>query len=128
MTSGSILGLQHLQLAMPAGREDAAKRFYGEVLGLEAIEKPPHLRHRGGCWFRLPGAELHLGVENDFRPARKAHPAFLVDRLEEVRRRLERAGAPIVEDTELTGYRRSYTEDPFGNRIELLQATGDAPA
>jgi catechol 2,3-dioxygenase-like lactoylglutathione lyase family enzyme len=116
-----VLGIHHLQLAMPAGGEDAAKSFYGRVLGLAEVEKPEHLRARGGCWFEIDGAmQLHLGVETPFRPATKAHPALVVTDLEAIRRVLAAAGAPVVEDTQLAGFDRFYTADPFGNRIEIM--------
>jgi catechol 2,3-dioxygenase-like lactoylglutathione lyase family enzyme len=109
-----IRGLDHVQLAMPAGGEEEARRFYAGVLGMTEIEKPEPLRGRGGCWFRGGGAEIHLGVEEGFRPARKAHPALAVADYEAVRAEL--GGEP---DAALPGVRRFYTEDPFGNRIEI---------
>ena len=117
----SVLTLHHVQLAMPPGGEERARAFYGGVLGLEELPKPPHLAVRGGCWFRLGDRELHLGVEPDFRPARKAHPAFLVAGLAALRRRLEAAGVAVWEDEPLPGYVRCYAADPFGNRLELLE-------
>lgn len=116
-----ITGLDHMQLAMPAGAEDAARAFYGQLLGLREIAKPEALRGRGGCWFALPGAQLHLGVEAEFAPARKAHPAFLVADLAALVRRLDEAGVATTPDTAVAGVRRCYTSDPFGNRIELIQ-------
>jgi len=116
-----IVGLDHVQLAMPAGREEDARRFYGELLGMAEVAKPPPLDARGGCWFESPGAIVHLGVEEPFAPARKAHPAFRVADLEASRRALEAAGAPVVPDDSLPHVRRLYTADPFGNRIELMQ-------
>lgn len=117
-----ILGLDHVQLALPAGGEAEARRFYGEVLGLTEVAKPAPLASRGGCWFEGQGVMVHLGVEQDFRPARKAHPAFRVADLAECRCVLEAAGAPIIPDDTLPYVRRFYTADPFGNRIELVQA------
>ncbi len=117
-----IVGLDHVQLAMPAGREAEARAFYGGVLGLREVEKPAPLVPRGGCWFAGPGLQLHLGVEAEFAPARKAHPAFLVADLAAACRALEAAGAPVLPDPTLPGVRRCYTADPFGNRIELIQA------
>ncbi len=108
---------------MPRGREDEAEAFYSRVLGLDRIPKPPHLEARGGAWFRSGDVELHLGVEDDFRPARKAHPALLVDGLAELRRRLVAAGARVEEDTQLEAHQRCYVSDPFGNRIELIEST-----
>jgi catechol 2,3-dioxygenase-like lactoylglutathione lyase family enzyme len=115
-----FLGLHHVQLAMPAGGEGEARRFYGKVLGLEEVPKPAELASRGGCWFRGSGVELHFGVEEGFTPARKAHPALLVDDLAAMERRLRDRGHEIVTDTELEGYRRFHTADPFGNRLEFL--------
>jgi dUTP pyrophosphatase len=121
MGEGRAVGLHHVQLAMPAGREDDAEAFYAGLLGLERVPKPPELEARGGCWFRGAGVELHLGVEAEFRPARKAHPALVVKGLDAVRRRLEAAGVSANDDAPLPGYRRFHTEDPFGNRLELLE-------
>lgn len=117
----SFVGFHHVQLAMPSGREDEAERFYSGVLGLRRVEKPPALQGRGGCWFRGEGVEVHLGVESPFAPARKAHPAFLVRGLDELRDRLERAGVEVATDVDLEGYRRFYASDPFGNRLELIE-------
>jgi catechol 2,3-dioxygenase-like lactoylglutathione lyase family enzyme len=116
-----VVGFHHVQIAMPAGREEDARRFYRDVLGLEEVAKPAQLASRSGCWFHGGEAELHLGVEEDFRPARKAHPALLVSSLDDVRARLESAGHETVSDTELAGNRRFYTADPFGNRLELIE-------
>jgi catechol 2,3-dioxygenase-like lactoylglutathione lyase family enzyme len=111
----------HVQLAMPRGREDDARSFYAGVLGLEEVPKPSELAGRGGCWFRKGDVELHLGIEEPFTPARKAHPAIVADDLGVVRERLEAAGADVTEDVPLEGHRRIHTSDPFGNRLELLQ-------
>ena len=115
-------GIDHVQLAMPVGQEGAARRFYGELLGLVEVDKPPRLAARGGCWFvdRAGAIHLHLGVDPDFRPAAKAHPAFVVRDLELLRRRLEEAGREVVEDDAIAGVRRFYTADPFGNRLEFV--------
>jgi catechol 2,3-dioxygenase-like lactoylglutathione lyase family enzyme len=118
-----VRGIDHVQLAMPAGGEDDARAFYDGVLGLPEKQKPPHLAARGGCWFAADGVELHLGVEDGFRPARKAHPALLVDDLTALVRRLGEAGVEVVEDEPLPGYDRVYVADPFGNRLELLEPT-----
>ena len=116
--------LDHVQVAAPAGCEAAARRFYGELLGLVEVEKPAALASRGGVWFALgAGAQLHVGVAEDFAPAVKAHPALRIGtiaRLEMLARRLAAAGAPVVWDSELPGVRRFFTADPFGNRLELL--------
>lgn len=118
-----ILGLDHVQVAMPAGQEDAARRFYGLLLGMEEVSKPAALAPRGGCWFRSGSAVLHLGVEEPFSPARKAHPAFLVEDLDDVQAVLTAAGHPCTRtDGELPGVRRFHTDDAFGNRIEFQQA------
>ncbi len=119
-----LTGIHHIQLAMPLGEEDAGRRFYGDLLGLPEIPKPSELAPRGGIWFRSGELEVHLGVERqDFRPATKAHPAFLVAGLDELRARLEEAGYRIDEDVELDGYRRFHVRDPFGNRLELVEPT-----
>lgn len=116
--------LVHVQLAAPRGCEAEARRFFGELLGLREVEKPEALRGRGGVWFGLDDAQqVHIGVENAFRGARKAHPAFEVDRiaeLEGVAGRLANAGSKVEWDEALPGYRRFFTADPWGNRIELL--------
>lgn len=119
--------LHHVQLAMPRGEEPAARAFYGGVLGMAEIDKPPVLAARGGAWFRAGGVELHLGVEDDFRPARKGHPGILVGGLDEVVRRVRGAGQDVAWDDEFPGYRRVYAHDPFGNRLEFLEARNDAP-
>ena len=116
-----ILGLDHVQLAMPAGGEDAARAFYSGHLQMEEIPKPEALAGRGGCWFAAGRAQVHLGVETGFAPARKAHPALLVGDLAELQRRLAAAGVPIAEDESGLSSRRLYTQDPFGNRLELIQ-------
>jgi len=117
-----IVGLDHLQLDMPTGGEGEARRFYRELLGLREVPKPETLASRGGCWFALGKVVLHLGVERDFRPAKRAHPAFRVADLGACRRALEAAGVPIVEDANVPHVRRFYSSDPFGNRLEFLQA------
>jgi catechol 2,3-dioxygenase-like lactoylglutathione lyase family enzyme len=116
-----IVRLDHVQLAMPSGREADARRFYAELLDMTEVEKPPVLAARGGCWFETIGTVVHIGVEEEFVPARKAHPAFCVADLDLCRRELAAAGAPVVEDDSVEGLRRIYTADPFGNRIELIQ-------
>lgn len=120
----SIIGIDHVQLAAPRGCEDEARRFFGEVLGLREIEKPPSLAARGGAWFEAGTQQIHVGVEERFVPASKAHPALLVEssRIEGMARRLEQMGAPVAWDEELAPLRRFYTADPWGNRIELIAA------
>jgi catechol 2,3-dioxygenase-like lactoylglutathione lyase family enzyme len=121
-----VIGLHHVQLAMPAGGEDLARAFYARALGIPEVEKPPALRARGGCWFEAEGVRIHLGVEAGFRPATKAHPALQVEDLKGLVARLAKAGFPAHADTALPGFRRVYVEDPFGNRIELMEAEARA--
>lgn len=115
-----LLRFDHVQLAMPPGREDKARAFYGEVLGLDEEPKPPVLARRGGLWFSSGALRLHLGVEADFRPARKAHPALEVADIDALVERLQRAGGEIVWDDSIEGTRRFHTHDPFGNRLEFV--------
>ncbi len=117
----TILSIDHVQLAMPRGEEAAARAFYQGLLGLGEVPKPENLAARGGCWFERGPVRVHLGVEAEFRPARKAHPAFLVGDLDTLVQRLEQAGHACTADEPLAGYRRTYVHDPFGNRIELMQ-------
>jgi catechol 2,3-dioxygenase-like lactoylglutathione lyase family enzyme len=118
----AVTALDHVQLAMPAGAEAAATAFYRDLLGFGQEPKAPALVVRGGCWFRRGEVVLHLGVEADFRPARKAHPALVVDGLDELAAALAGAGHPVRWDAELPDVRRCHVEDPFGNRIELIAA------
>jgi catechol 2,3-dioxygenase-like lactoylglutathione lyase family enzyme len=118
-----IVGIDHVQLAMPPGREAEARAFYNGLLGLPEIAKPPELAKRGGTWFESSAVKIHLGVEADFRPARKAHPALLVRGLRALAERLREARVDVVEDP-LEGYFRVYVADPFGNRIELMEREG----
>jgi catechol 2,3-dioxygenase-like lactoylglutathione lyase family enzyme len=117
-----LVAVDHVQLAMPRGREAEARGFYQAVLGLEERPKPPVLAARGGCWFSNDRVALHLGVEDDFRPARKAHPAVMVRDLDGLCSALEAAGHEVRFDDEVPGVRRCYVDDPFGNRIELIEA------
>ena len=117
----TVRHLHHVQLAMPKGGEDHARRFYAGLLDIPEVPKPHPLAARGGCWFERGDLRVHLGVEEFFRPARKAHPAFVVDGLEELADELRRNGFPVVEDEQLEGFRRVYADDPFGNRIELME-------
>jgi catechol 2,3-dioxygenase-like lactoylglutathione lyase family enzyme len=115
--------LHHVQVSCPEGGEDAARRFYGELLGIPEVEKPPVLAKRGGCWFRGDGVEIHVGVEEGFSPAKKAHPAFVLDdveALEDLATRVEAAGLPVSWDEDFPGYRRFHSADGNGNRVELL--------
>jgi catechol 2,3-dioxygenase-like lactoylglutathione lyase family enzyme len=116
----TILAIEHVQLAMPAGEEDRARAFYSDLLGISETPKPPHLAKRGGCWFEDGSVKIHLGVEADFRPARKAHPALMVDDVLALAERLKAAGVRVVDDEPLEGWIRVYADDPFGNRIELM--------
>jgi catechol 2,3-dioxygenase-like lactoylglutathione lyase family enzyme len=120
----AIEAIDHVQLAMPAGGEDAAIAFYEGVLGIDRVPKPTHLAARGGCWFESADLKVHLGVDPDFRPARKAHPALLVTDLDALVERLRAAGATLRDDEPLEGYQRIYVDDPFGNRIELMEPDG----
>jgi catechol 2,3-dioxygenase-like lactoylglutathione lyase family enzyme len=117
-----ITGIDHVQLAMPAGGEDQARAFYGHALGIEEVPKPANLAKRGGCWFEHGDLKIHLGVEADFRPARKAHVALLVAGLPRLQETLEAAGYTLKADEPLEGFHRIYVDDPFGNRIELMEA------
>jgi catechol 2,3-dioxygenase-like lactoylglutathione lyase family enzyme len=117
----TLLALDHIQMAMPAGREAEARAFYAGILGLEERDKPANLARRGGCWFELCSIKVHLGVDPDFRAAAKAHPAFLVDDVDALAEKVDAAGHRVVADEPLEGYRRFYVYDPFGNRIELMQ-------
>jgi catechol 2,3-dioxygenase-like lactoylglutathione lyase family enzyme len=112
--------IDHVQLAMPAGEEDRARVFYGELLGMAELAKPPVLAKRGGCWFASGSVQIHLGVENDFRPARKAHPALRCREYDGLISRLRSAGVEVTEDKNIPGVRRCHVSDPFGNRIELI--------
>jgi catechol 2,3-dioxygenase-like lactoylglutathione lyase family enzyme len=116
-----IVRVDHVQLAMPAGGEPLARSFFGDLLGIPERPKPAHLAARGGVWFERDALKIHLGVERDFRPATKAHPALEVEDLPALVASLRRAGCRLVADEPLEGYDRVYVDDPFGNRIELLE-------
>jgi catechol 2,3-dioxygenase-like lactoylglutathione lyase family enzyme len=120
------LGLHHVQLAIPPGSEPECRRFYVEILGLREVRKPPVLAARGGLWVRGDGLEIHLGVEQDFRPARKAHPGILVGRLDELARRLTEADIELSWDEEFPGFRRFYAFDCVGNRLEFMSPLHDS--
>jgi catechol 2,3-dioxygenase-like lactoylglutathione lyase family enzyme len=120
----TIKSLDHVQLAMPPGREAEARGFYQDLLGIPEVRKPANLAKRGGCWFESGALKVHLGVEADYRPARKAHPAFIVDDLAALSAKLSKAGYPVRTDEPLEGYTRVYVDDPFGNRLELMQPDG----
>lgn len=116
----AVVGLDHVQIAIPERGEDQARAFYAGLLGMAEVPKPANLS-ASGCWFAGGAVSLHIGVDPDFRPAKKAHPALLVDDLAAVRERLAAAGRVIRDDKPVAGYTRFFTEDPFGNRIELMQ-------
>ena len=116
-----LVGLHHVQLAMPPGEEEAAVRFYGAILGLDQVPKPADLSPRGGVWFRTGDLEVHLGMEDQFSPAVKAHPAFLVHGLETLKARIEAAGYRVTDTVQIEGFHRVYVRDPFGNRVELIE-------
>ena len=118
----TVIGIDHVQVAAPQGCEAEARAFYGELLGLEELPKPEPLASRGGCWFRAGALELHVGVEDPFAPARKAHPGFVVDDLAALRAALAARGIEARDDRDLPGVERFYAEDPFGNRLEFRQA------
>lgn len=120
-----VVSLDHVQLAMPPGQEERARDFYDRLLGIPEVPKPPVLAARGGAWFEAPGVKLHLGVEQDFRAAKKAHPALVVSDLEALVVRLREAGAKVTSDDALPELGRYYVEDPFGNRLELLPLAAD---
>lgn len=115
----SVLGIDHVQLAAPPGREDEARAFYGALLGMEELPKPEPIRGRGGCWFRAGGQELHIGVEDPFSPARKAHLGLVASDLDAIRSRLRGASLEYEDDTKIEGVDRLFVHDPFGNRLEL---------
>ena len=120
-----IREIDHVQLAMPSGKESEARAFYEGILGLPEAPKPPNLAKRGGCWFVRGAVKVHLGVENEFHPARKAHPAFLVEDLPALKTLIEAAGYTFRTDEPLAGYDRIYVDDPFGNRIELMEPSSN---
>jgi catechol 2,3-dioxygenase-like lactoylglutathione lyase family enzyme len=120
-TQTKISRIDHIQIAAPPGCEAAAQEFYGVLLGMEAIEKPEALRDRGGCWFACADQQVHIGVEQGFRPSRKAHPAFAVRAVDELRSLLMSKGVPVVDDHSLQGRRRFYADDPWGNRLEFVE-------
>jgi len=117
-----ILSIDHVQIAMPGGEEDKAREFYVNLLGFSELPKPPELAKRGGVWFKSENVQLHLGVEADFRPARKAHPAFVVDDIDTLITNIKSAGYETdTSQPPLDGYKRAHVFDPFGNRIELME-------
>jgi catechol 2,3-dioxygenase-like lactoylglutathione lyase family enzyme len=118
-----VMDIDHLQIAAPTGCEAEARRFFGGLLGLSEIEKPEALRPRGGCWFRVGPRQLHIGVEEPFRPAAKAHPAFSVSNIDALFESLEQEGVCCIWDEALASVRRFYANDPWGNRLEFTEPT-----
>jgi catechol 2,3-dioxygenase-like lactoylglutathione lyase family enzyme len=116
-----IISIEHVQLAMPAGMESAARAFYAGLLGIPEVPKPENLAGRGGAWFERGALKIHLGVEADFRPSSKAHPALLVSGLDDLIAHLKASQVRVIDDDPLKGYLRVYVHDPFGNRIELME-------
>ncbi|MFF4212520.1 glyoxalase [Streptomyces sp. NPDC001796] len=116
-----LTAVDHVQLAAPPGSEDLLRAYYVDVLGMTEIPKPPVLAARGGCWFQAGAVQLHLGIEDDFRPAKKAHPGLRVTGIEAYAAWLAERGAPVTWDDDLPGHRRFYSEDPVGNRLEFLE-------
>lgn len=116
-----LIGIDHIQIAAPPNSEEQARQFYGELLGMKEIPKPENLQARGGCWFQCGTQEVHIGVQADFTPAKKAHPGFTVNALEQLKSRLIAADCPITEEPPIAGRARFFTNDPFGNRIEFLE-------
>ena len=124
----TLLSIDHVQLAMPAGGEERARAFYSGLLGLTEVAKPPKLAARGGAWFETVGVRIHLGIDPDFRPARKAHIAIVADDLDRLAATLGEAGTEVVPDTEIEGVRRFFAHDPFGNRLEFVDGGPQGPA
>jgi catechol 2,3-dioxygenase-like lactoylglutathione lyase family enzyme len=122
MLRATFIAIDHVQLAMPAGGELKAQEFYVAILGMTELTKPPELAKRGGCWFQSGGVQLHLGVEADFRPAKKAHPALRCRDYSGLVQRLRDAGIEIAEPNDIPGVRRCHVHDPFGNRIEIISS------
>ncbi len=120
MAEAPFTAIDHVQLAMPAGKEERARGFYGDLLSMAEIPKPPELAKRGGCWFASGSVQLHLGVEEDFRAAKKAHPALRCRDYAGLTSRLRAAGVDTKEDESIPGVRRCHVCDPFGNRVELI--------
>ncbi|HZQ17631.1 MAG TPA: VOC family protein [Terriglobales bacterium] len=117
--------IDHVQLAMPQGQEEAARLFYSALLGMREIAKPPELAKRGGCWFESGTVQVHLGVEKDFRPAKKAHPAFICCDYDGLTSKLRSAGVEVNGVDDIPGVRRSHVHDPFGNRIEFIDSVAN---
>jgi catechol 2,3-dioxygenase-like lactoylglutathione lyase family enzyme len=120
MASPPFTAIDHVQLAMAAGEEDRARAFYSGLLGMSELRKPPELAKRGGCWFESGVVQIHLGVEANFRPARKAHPALRCRDYDDLTSQLRAAGVEVRDDENIPRVRRCHISDPFGNRIELI--------
>ncbi len=118
-----LTGIDHIQIAAPPGCEPEARYFFGSLLGLQEIEKPEPLRSRGGCWFKIGDRQLHIGVDHNFRPAKKAHPAFSVQHIERLFEEVSQAGIRCAWDDALGGVKRFYADDPWGNRLEFTEPT-----
>ncbi|WP_050475885.1 glyoxalase [Herbaspirillum rhizosphaerae] len=116
-----VTAIDHIQLAMPVGGEEAARRFFGDILGMPELPKPAALQARGGLWFQCGVLQLHLGVDKEFQPALNAHPGLIVDKLAPMLAELKAGGFPVQEDAPIPGFIRIYTADPFGNLIELRE-------
>jgi catechol 2,3-dioxygenase-like lactoylglutathione lyase family enzyme len=117
----NFIGIDHVQIAAPPGSEVQARNFFADALGMTEVPKPVSLRARGGIWFQCGAQQLHVGIEADFSPAKKAHPAIRVHNLSDLRLRLRNAGITVIEDDNLPDAERFYVNDPFGNRLEFLQ-------
>jgi catechol 2,3-dioxygenase-like lactoylglutathione lyase family enzyme len=118
-----FLGLDHVQLAAPPGCEEEARRFFHGILGMKEVPKPDNLRKRGGVWFQCGPQTVHIGIETPFVPAKKAHPAFLVENLDNLRERLEAADIAVRVNEEIPGVKRFFVDDPFGNRLEFMEVS-----
>ena len=117
----AILSIEHVQIAIPMGSEDRARAFYAGILGFVEVEKPVTMAKRNSIWFRAGSVSLHLGLEPDFHPAKRAHPAFVVDGMDQILAACERANITIKPDVSFNGFRRVHIFDPFGNRLELME-------
>ncbi|WP_066193539.1 MULTISPECIES: VOC family protein [Gracilibacillus] len=116
-----LIGIDHVQLAAPENSEEAARTFFADILGMEEIEKPENLKKRGGVWFQCGAQQLHIGIQQGFAPATKAHPAFAIKDIHQWKEKLTNNGVVIKEDEPLEGAERFYVDDPFGNRLEFLE-------
>ncbi|PTI44530.1 VOC family protein [Staphylococcus succinus] len=117
----SFRGIDHVQVAAPPNQEDIAREFYSNKLGFHELQKPENLAKRGGVWFQAGNHQLHIGVENDFTSAKKAHPAFEVKNINDLKTKLIEKNVDVIEDDNLEGAKRFYLQDPFGNRLEFLE-------